>query len=169
MTRQTMGIHKMGAQPKDALRQAIEELRRTHAGYSDGHEREWTEAVRHALTHVVHGLQKGVAANYAPEGPLTPVDPTWPTMAREAKALSEDEGRELQHAVELHEKMREAADDLAEKGGVGNPPDKNAQGKVESLYQEVKEFLAELQHIKETESRLVVESVNVDIGGEAGA
>jgi hypothetical protein len=33
----------------------------------------------------------------------------------------------------------------------------------------VKEFLAELQHIKETESRLVVESVNVDIGGEEGA
>ena len=166
MTPQTMGIHKMGTPPKDALRQAIEELRQAHASYSAGHEREWTEAVRHALTHVVHGLQKGVAANYAPEGPLTPIDPTWPTMAREAKALSQDEDRDLQEAVELQEKMREAADDLAANGGVGHPPDGHALARVESLYQEVKEFLAELQHVKATESRLVVESVNVDIGGE---
>lgn len=166
MKPQTMGIHTMGIPPKDALRQAIEELRQAHASYSAGHEREWAEAVRHALTHVVHGLQKDVAANYAPEGPLTPIDPTWPTMAREAKALSQDESHDLQHAVELQEKVREAADDLAANGGVGHPPDGRALARVESLYQEVKEFLAELQHVKETESRLVVESVNVDIGGE---
>lgn len=169
MTLPTMGIHTMGTPPMDAFRQAIEELRRAHASYSTGHEREWTETVQHALTHVVHGLQQGVAANYAPEGPLTPIDPTWPTMAREAKALSQDESRDLQRAIELQEKMREAADELAANGGVGSPPDEHALKRIEILHQDVKEFLADLQHIKETESRLVVESVNVDIGGEEGA
>jgi hypothetical protein len=148
----------------DALALSLDQLRLAIATDVPGRQREWAEAVEDALASVEKALRQHRAAAKAPDGLLAEVDETRPTLARQADGLRSDHDEFLAQVLALRKELQRAAEAfrpanipsiMTLAGGV---PDFGA------IRQQAEQLVAALQENKEAETKLVLESVNTDIG-----
>ena len=148
----------------DALALSLDPLRQALAAAVPGHEREWAEDVGEALARVEAALRQHRAGAKAPDGLLAEVDETRPTLARQADELRSDHDDFLVQVRALREEVRRAAEafqpatDPTAKTGAGGVADFGA------IRQQAEQLMAGLQQNRDAETRLVLESVNTDIG-----
>jgi hypothetical protein len=148
----------------DALALSLDRLRQALAADVAGREREWAEAVGDALARVETTLRQHRAAAKAPDGLLAAVDETRPTLARQAHELRSDHDDFLKQILALRDGVRGAAEAFQPAAG---PTAKAGAGGVAdfgAIRHQAEQLLAALQDNKEAETKLVLESINTDIG-----
>jgi hypothetical protein len=148
----------------EALVISLEWLRLAVAGEIPGREREWAEAVADAVAGVETALRLHKAAARAPDGLLAEVDETRPTLARKAAELRSDHDAWLGRVLCLRAEAARVAQ--AFQPAVVSPPTRPARGVADfgAIRNQARQVLAGLEENREEEMKLVLESVNTDIG-----
>ena len=148
----------------DSLGQCLDRLGQAVAADVPGREQEWAEAVIDALAHVETALRQHRTAAKAPDGLLSEVDETRPTLARQANELRNDHDALLAQVLALRNEAQRAAEAFQP---ASTPSAKTGAGGVAdfgAIRRHAEQFLAGLQETKEAETKLILESVNTDIG-----
>jgi hypothetical protein len=147
-------ISSSSRRPKeDFLLRAADRLTQALAEAESGRPGQWGPTLRAALAEVEATLRQGQRTAASPEGPLAEVDHTRPTLDRQAAAWRDD-------LAQLREQCRELLNEVQRQDGSGQP-DLAAQG---DLHRRVEEFIAALRRSRDSETDLVLESVNTDLG-----
>jgi hypothetical protein len=146
-----------------ALEQALDHMRRALAADAPGQEFAWTRVVSSALARLDQALGQHRAAAISQDGPLAEVDDTRPTLVRQADELcSQQEVLLVQvRALEQEVERAAAAFDPTGEGAAqsGAPvPDFGA------IRQQGEQIVSALEENLRAEARLVLDSVNTDIG-----
>src|SRR5438093_1423762 len=94
----------------DPLGQCLDRLGQAVAADVPGREQEWAEAVIDALAHVETALRQHRTAAKAPDGLLSEVDETRPTLARQANELRNDHDALLAQVLALRNEAQRAAE-----------------------------------------------------------
>jgi hypothetical protein len=129
-----------------------------------GHEREWAEAVGDALAHVETALLQHRAAAKAPDGLLAEVDETRPTLARQANELRSDHDDLLAQVLALREEVQRAAEAFQPATNPSSAMNRRGVADFGAIRARAQQLLAGLQENTQAETKLVMESVNTDIG-----
>jgi hypothetical protein len=148
----------------DALALSLDSLRQALATDVPGREREWAQAVGDTLARVEATLRQHRAAAKAPDGLLAMVDETRPTLARQADELRTDHDDFLKQVIALREEVCRAADAFQSSADRSARPDAGNIVDFSAIRQRAEQLLAGLQENKEAETKLVLESINTDIG-----
>jgi hypothetical protein len=147
----------------DRLSQAV------HAS-DRGRERNWSESLDEALAGVERALRRHMMIAQDPQGVFAEVDETRPTLARQASRLREDHERLLEQCLAIRKELRRptgefsfaAADSLPIPG---SPKRSNeiipGHGEIR---QHTEKLCDELRVNLQSETHLVLESINTDIG-----
>lgn len=147
---------------KDALALSLDQLQQTLTADDTGRERQWAEAVGYALARLEAALRKHRAAAGRRDGPLAEVDQTRPTLARQVDNLRSDYDDFLRQLLDLREQIQRSAEALAPSNGftvrVGEVMD------VSAIRGQTEQICAGLQKDWQAETKLVLESVNTDLG-----
>ena len=147
---------------EDALELSLSRLCKALAMDSDGCEREWAERVGQALADVEPALRQHRAVAKPPDGLFGEVDQTRPTLARQADDLRTEHSDLLLQLVTLHERVRQAAEAFypahAADTGSGRSTD------IDVIREQTQQLVASLQENKQAEAKLIMESINTDIG-----
>jgi hypothetical protein len=118
-----------------------------------------TSSARHCLQ-----IFTGVSQNGPTDGPLAEVDETRPTLARQAVALRSDHDYFLLELLALRDEVQQVGGLFSNAAG---PPSTAGAGRVAdpaAIRQQAEKLLTGLQQIKRSETGLVLESLNTDIG-----
>jgi hypothetical protein len=161
----------LGQTKQEVLTEPIAKLERALAAAFPGHERDWAEGVGNALVEVEQALGLHTALAETPDGLLTKVDLTRPTSVRQVSQLRREH-------TELQEQTRSLQTQLHTAGQAFQPPHSSLAG-AETLpqpapvgtvpdfgqiRQTITQLLAALQHHQQEETKLLLDSVNTDIG-----
>jgi hypothetical protein len=162
-----MSQKRFQARPRrkgDALVLSLDQLRSTIASEIPGRQREWAEAVENALASVESALRQHRAAAKDPDGLLSEVDENRPALARQASGLRSDHGDLLAQVLALRKELRRAAE--AFQPTTVRSPTTLAGGVPDfgAICQQAKQLVTAVQANNEAETKLVLESVNTDIG-----
>jgi hypothetical protein len=161
---QATSLSKLSRREHDALAQSLERLRQALAADVPGHEREWSETVGDALVRVETALRQHRAGAKAPDGLLAGVDETRPTLARQADELRSDHDDFLKQLLGLREEVQHSVEAFT----IAADPSANTGASVVTDFGAIREqvelLLAGLEENKEAETKLVLESINTDIG-----
>ncbi|HLJ95469.1 MAG TPA: hypothetical protein VKU02_19995 [Gemmataceae bacterium] len=156
---------------EDVLAKPIDKLEKALATDFPGHERDWSRGVGDALTDVEQALGLHTALAETADGLLTKVDLTRPTSVRQVSELRR------QH-TELQEQSRSLRAQLQTAARAFQPPEVGV-GKVEtlpepvplgpvpdfgSLRQAIAQLLLALRQHQQDETKLLLDSINTDIG-----
>jgi hypothetical protein len=151
------------AEPTEGLEQALQ------MAYP-GHEREWADEVSGALANVHQALRLHAAATEGTDGLLTKVDLTRPTLARQVGELRQEHRDLFDQAGALEAQLRSAGQAFQSVSGspaispLPEPAKASAVPDFGALRDKVARLLVTLkQHAKE-EAKIILESVNTDIG-----
>jgi hypothetical protein len=135
-----------------------------------GRECDWARRVRAALAGVERTLRYHTATAESPDGPLTQVDLTRPTLMRRATELCREHGQLLEEVHALQEEVRgivEAFRPYTELEGAAQALPEPAIETVSdfgALRRRVEHLLTTLRHHMDAEADLVFETVSTDIG-----
>jgi hypothetical protein len=136
-----------------------------------GHEREWAEEVGGTLAHVHQALRLHAASAEGPDGLFVKVDLTRPTLARQAGELRRQHRELFEQACSLEKELRIAAQVFQPSGDAAvstpvlpEPATASAVPDFGLLRQNTQGLLTALQHHVEDEAKLILDSVNTDIG-----
>jgi hypothetical protein len=153
------------------LQPALERLARVVDENFAGHEGEWADDVGKALSDLVQALRQHTAGAESPDGMLTEIDLTRPTLVRRVSALRREHAdfldetnrlcREVQSVAQALQALVHPAatvEVLPKPAGPEKVPD------FEVLRERCEKLVAALQHHKEEEVTLTLESVSTDIG-----
>jgi len=156
---------------KDTWNESMEQLESALAVHVPGRERDWAETVNNAVAAVERALRQHHAIGRDADGLFAEVDETRPTLAREAMEVRQDHDVLLERCIALREEVRRAVEaftltpnpltqgDAATKPTpVGGVPDFGA------IRRQAEELLELMLATRQAEAKLVLESVNHDIG-----
>lgn len=149
--------------PDERLKQSMTSLERALSAKTAGREYQWSASVADALDQVCDAMQSRPSAPAS--GDI--VDKTRPTLKRQADGLRREYTDCLTRADALHGEIRRVTHTFAPKDRAGARDD---AAKVESIpdFADIRQRAADLlnclQHVRDEEANLVLESVNTDIG-----
>jgi hypothetical protein len=155
----------------DTLLIRVERLEQALTAEVAGRECGWTEAVRAALADIGGALRQHTFEAEAPDGLFAQVDLTRPTLVRQVGGLRHEHADLVEQAATLQQEVERAAEafqarrqalPLAEPLPEPSPPRSVADFGV--LRQRGEDLVAALQHHRERETGLLLESVETDIG-----
>jgi hypothetical protein len=149
----------------DSLANSLNRLGDALAKTVPGNEWEWANGVGSALSHMEAALREHRASAKSPNGALAGVDETRPTLARQAEKLRRDDDHLLTQILGLRQEVRRAAE--AFRPPLDGSDNTVVAGEIPdfgSMRHEGEQLLAALRQHKEVEMRLVLDSVNTDIG-----
>lgn len=156
---------------EDILAKPIENLEQALAADFAGHECDWTRGVGNALTEVEQAVGLHTALAETADGLLTKVDLTRPTSVRQVSELRRQHSELQERTRSLRAQLQTAAqafqaphlslhrvDALPEPVPLAPVPD------FGSIRQAIGQFLADLHQHQRVEAKLLLDSVNTDIG-----
>jgi hypothetical protein len=148
----------------DVLGLSLEGLREALAIEDLGCELRWAESIGNALRRVQRALRQHRRVAKAPDGPLG-VDETRPTLARQADILREDFDLLLTQISDLRDKAWRLVgtnfSPVPDRSSVS--PEADLQ-EFRTLRSDAEQLLARLQEDRNAETKLVLDSINTDIG-----
>lgn len=148
----------------EALIGALDQLRHALEADVPGHEREWAEMVKDALAHLELALRQHMARAETPDGVFSEVDDTRPTLARQADELCGEHEELLKRVLALRDQVHQAGAAFQPAGGPTAKMDAVGIPDFGALREQALQLLAALRQHQEEENKLVLESVNTDIG-----
>jgi hypothetical protein len=154
---------------EDVLLRPTEGLEQALAAEFPGHEREWTKTVSEALRNVEQAVRLHTNTAEGRDGLLSKADLTRPTLARQAAELRREHTDLLNQAQVLQRQLQTAGAVFTSKSNssanpLPEPAHPEAVPDFGAIRKSTEELLAALQHHKDGEARLLLESVNTDIG-----
>jgi hypothetical protein len=154
---------------KDAPSLSFERLTQALAADVPGRERAWAEAVIDALTAVEQVMRQQLAAAEALEGPLAQVDQTRPSLVRQSEEVCRNQSDLLGQVIALRQEAQKAVQAFSSTGDPQNSAytltaRPNTIPDFGVIRRQAEEFLTRVQQNREVESKLVLESINTDIG-----
>lgn len=147
----------------ERLKQSMTCLERALSAKTAGREYQWSASVADALDQMRDAMQSRPAAPASSDV----VDQTRPTLKRQADSVCREYADCIVRADALHGEIQRVSHTFAPKDRAGARDD---AGKVEAipdfadLRQRAADLLNCLQHVRDEEAHLVLESVNTDIG-----
>jgi len=160
----------MSKEKNDPLTTPLVQLERVRAEPYPGRERDWAERLADALGTVEAALRQHECLAEAPNGLFAGVDLQRPTLLRQMNELRLEIAGFMREAQDLRGRLHQAARAFQPPDLHGHPdrlPAPVARTVVPhfgELREAVSRFLARLRRHREEETRLVLESVTVDIG-----
>jgi len=160
----------MSKEKNDPLTTPLAQLERVRAEPHPGRERDWAERVADALAAVEVALRQHECLAEAPNGLFAGVDLRRPTFLRQMNDLRLDIAGFMREAQELRGRLLQAARAFQPPDLHGHPdrlPTPVARTAVPhfgELRDAVSRFLTRLRSHRDEETRLVLESMTVDIG-----
>jgi hypothetical protein len=148
----------------DALALSLDQLRQALAVDVSGHEREWSKSVEDALARVETVLRQHRAVAKAPDGLLAQVDETRPTLARQADELRSDYDDFLVQVRALREEVQRTVEAFTGAAALSAKTLAGGVADFGAIREHADQLLSDLQQNKDAETKLVLESVNTDIG-----
>lgn len=151
-------------QREELLWNSLERLRQALAADYPGNERLWASRVDQALTQVETALRQHQVATHASDGLLKEVDVTRPTLARQSDELRSSYDELAKEVTTLRQDVRRAADSFQP---ASQPSPSGAAGGVVDfgeLRRRGESMIAALEANKNAEQKLILESVNTEIG-----
>jgi hypothetical protein len=148
----------------DALPRSLDRIAKVLAADFPGHERQWAKIVDSALVFVEAALRQQRDLANDPDGLLAGVDEMRPTLARRAEQLRSDYDHFLTRVLSLREEVQKAVEAFQP---APVPLTRTCVGKVAdfgAIKQGTLRLKEELRRHQEAELRLVMDSVNTDIG-----
>lgn len=154
---QTIPLDQKRPRKPEPLTFAAEQLQAALDAQAEGREAEWARRVRDALAQVEAALRQHRANAKAPDGLFSEVDENRPTLAKQADELRNDHDEFLKQVRALRDESQQLA----------GPPAPSLQpaDDRDALRQLAEKFLNDLRQTKEAELKLVLDSVNTDLGG----
>jgi hypothetical protein len=156
---------------EDILVEAREELTKALAEELPGQERQWAQTVGHALAEVEHALRQHKTSAEAPQGLLSKMDLTRPTLVRQVSGLRKEHTDLLYQVAALQAQLRAAAEAFRAQNSPLPPPGALPEpapvaGVIDfgAIRQSADQFLSALHHHQDDEAKWILESVNTDIG-----
>jgi hypothetical protein len=156
---------------EDVLVQPIDKLERALAAEFPGHERDWTQGVGSALADVEQALGVHTALAETPDGLLTRVDLTRPTSVRQVSELRREHTELQEQTRSLQAKLQTAAQafqaphaSFATVGALPEPAPLAPVPDFGAIRQAIAQLLSDLQQHQQEETKLVLDSINTDIG-----
>ena len=137
----------------DGLTLSSERLQQVLARDATTQPREWMESLNEALLQVEKGLRKYLIVADSPVGPQAEIEKNSPRLARKMDGVCKGFGDYLEQSIALREEVRRLTVSM-------NP----AASDLAALRQLAEQFLDELEHIRDTESELILESANTELG-----
>ncbi len=160
----------MSKEKNDPLTTPLAQLERARAEPYLGRERDWAERVAEALGAAEVALRQHEGLAETPNGLFAGVDLQRPTSLRQMNGLRLEIAGFLRQAQELRGRFHQAArafqppELLAHPDRLPAPVARTAVPHFGELRDDVGAFLARLRRHRDEETRLVLESVTVDIG-----
>jgi hypothetical protein len=148
----------------DALELSVDQMQQALAEKVPGRESDWTAAVEEALSRVEAALRQHRAAAREPDGLLAEVDETRPTLARQADRLRTDHDAFLKDVLALREEVGRAAGAFRPVAHHSTPQAAAGVVQFSAIREQAEVLLARLRKHEEAETKLVLESINTDIG-----
>jgi hypothetical protein len=156
---------------EDVLVQPIDKLERALAAGFPGRERDWAQGVGNALSDLEQALDLHTALAETPDGLLTKVDLTRPTSVRQVSELRQehtdlrDQTRSLQTKVQTAgQAFRGPHASFGDVDALPEPAPLRPVADFGAIRQTIVQFLTALKHHQQEETKLLLESVNTDIG-----
>jgi hypothetical protein len=153
---------------EDLLAQPMERLEEALSAPVAGCERTWAEQVGKALNEVEQAVQQHAAAAEDTDGLFPQVDLIRPTLVRRMHELRAEHTDLLEELGTLRTSVARAADAFrpGELSLGALPPTRlgSSVPNFNALRQQAQEFLTTLQHHRDAEGELALESVNTDLG-----
>jgi hypothetical protein len=156
---------------KDTWNESMERLQSALAVPAPGREREWAETVNNAVAVVERALRQHHAIGRDANGLFAEVDETRPTLAREAMEVRQDHDVLLERCLALREEVRRALEAFtvtpnALNQGDADPRPTPVVGVPDfgAIRRQAQELLELMLATRQAEAKLVLESVNHDIG-----
>jgi hypothetical protein len=154
----------------EPLQPSLEPLGWALAAEFPGREADWAAHVSRALDRLEKGLRQHIAGAEAPDGLLTEVDLTRPTLVRRVSDLRREHSEFLDRVIALRRRVQGAAQAFQSQAGAGQPttlpspagPD--AVADFGAIRRCGEQLVADLLHHKEAETDVTLESVSTDIG-----
>jgi hypothetical protein len=145
--------------PEELLKRSIMLLKRALAGRAAGREYPWSASVADALDQVRQAME-----GRATDPTNTAIDGTRPTLARQADELRREYCDCLVRAESLHIEIKRVAQQFAPRARAKVRDQTGSIPDFADIRHRAADLLACLQHIRDEEANLVLESVNTDIG-----
>ncbi len=154
---------------EDPLQPALERLTRFLNGNVPGREGEWAADVSRALADVEQALHRHTAGAEQADGLLSEVDLTRPTLVRRVAELRQEHSDLLEEVRQFHNDLANAVQAFLPPpaGTVNSLPEPRGSEAVPdfgALRQRGERLVAALEHHREEETTLTLESVTTDIG-----
>jgi hypothetical protein len=142
-----------------------------HAGAeAAGRERPWSEVVDNGFAQIESELCQRQQAAHCPDGPLAQVDETRPTLVRQSQEVCREYAELLKRIQAFREQLRWVAEAFRPtadpRSQTRAPPAVEGRTVPDfgALRQEAEKLLDNVDHLREIETALVLESVTIDIG-----
>jgi len=156
---------------EDVLVRPLERLEQALEMKFPGHESEWSENIRTTLANLEQALRLHGAGVEGPDGLFSKVDLTRPTLARQVSELRREHRELLQQAHALQGRVQTAAQafdssmqPLTESNSLPKPAGDTGVPDFGVIRQEASQLVAVLHRHLDDEARLILDSVNTDIG-----
>ncbi len=156
---------------EDVLMRPLERLEQALAVKCPGRESEWSNTVTTTLADIEQALRLHGATVEGSDGLFAQVDLTRPTLARQVSELRREHRDLLRQAHALQERLEIAAlafdgllQSAAETSPLPKPAGETSVPDFGALRLEASQLLAALHHHLDEEAKLILESVNTDIG-----
>jgi hypothetical protein len=168
---QKNGERRTRSTKEDPLQLALERPARTLAEPAPGKEGDWATELDAALAGLANGLQQHIANAEAPDGLLTEVDLTRPTLARKVGELRKEHADFLDRTTAFQQDVRRVAQvfhsrtqppDLTSPLPEPAPPSGVAD--LGEIRHKGEQLVADLKHHLQEETEITLESVTTDIG-----
>jgi Hemerythrin HHE cation binding domain len=155
----------------DPLAQAIDRLEHAMQAEVAGHEHQWADDLGDALTGLAAVLRRHTDLAEAPDGLLSEVDLTRPTLNRQVGELRREHRDFLDQVGDLQAQVRSAARAFAwpprEPGSPSRLPEPAPAASIPDfgvLRQQLTRLVHALRQHCDCENSLVIESVTTDLG-----
>jgi hypothetical protein len=148
----------------DALDPSLDALQAALAADVPGREREWAQAVGDTLTRVEAALRQRRWAAEAPDGLLAEVDETRPTLARQADELRSELDEFMKRIAPLRDETARAVEAFQPLTTTSARPASSGIVDFGAIRQQGEQLLAGLRENEDEEAKLILESINTDIG-----
>ena len=156
---------------KDAWNESMEQLKSALAVTVAGRERDWAETVNIAIAAVERAIRQHHAVGRDEDGLFAEVDETRPTLARQATGIRQDHDGLLERCLALREEVRRALEaftltssSLTQGEAAPTPAPAGGVPDFGAIRRQAEELLDLMLATRQAEAKLVLESVNHDIG-----
>jgi hypothetical protein len=164
MTYRTTQKVTVAPAPNESLRHSMQRLERALAAKTAGREYQWSASVADALAQMQQEIQRKRAETATPDKLAEEIDMTRPSLVRRVEALHRDFADCLERATSLYTEVKDVTRSFSPREKGKEVARTRPIPDFGELRRRAADLLESLKRDQETEAKLILESMNTDIG-----